>query len=161
MAEIKWHLAQINIAKTIGVNIADPVMAKFVAQLDEVNALAESSAGFIWRLKDDANNATSINPYNDERIIVNMSVWESYEHLKEFVYHGRHAEVLKQKRDWFVNFGRPFTTLWYVPAEVYPTVADAVERLASLQDNGPTPFAFDFKTRFAAPSSPLESLANK
>jgi Domain of unknown function (DUF3291) len=159
MTEMKWHLAQINIAKTIGININDPIMAKFVAQLDEINALAEGSPGFVWRLKDESDNATSINPYNDERIIINMSVWESLDHLKQFAYYGRHAEVLRQKRDWFVNFGRPYTTLWYVPVGVHPTVEDAVDRLKSLEENGPTPYAFDFKTKFAAPSSPLENIA--
>ena len=103
MTENKWHLAQINIAKMIGATINDPIMEKFVAQLNEVNSLAEGSPGFVWRLKDDTNNATNINPYHDDRIIVNMSVWESLEHLKLFVYQGRHAEVLRKKRDWFVN----------------------------------------------------------
>lgn len=147
----KWHLAQINIAKIIGTDMNDPVMEKFVAQLDEVNALAEGSPGFVWRLKDDSNNATNFNPYNDNRIIVNMSVWETLDDLLSFVYRGRHAEVLKNRRDWFVNFGRPFTAMWYIPAGTIPTVAEAKERLQSLQDNGPTSFAFDFKTRFPHP----------
>lgn len=146
-----WHLAQINIARMIGNTINDPVMEKFIAQLDEVNALAEGSPGFVWRLKTDENNATSLNPYNDNRIIVNMSVWESLEHLIQFVYYGRHAEVLRAKRDWFVNFGKPFTAMWYVPAGSFPTVQEAMERLQSLQDKGATAFAFDFKTKFAKP----------
>jgi hypothetical protein len=148
-----WHLAQINIAKIIGENIEDPVMAKFVAQLDEVNALAEGSAGFVWRLKEESNNATGLNPYNDNRIIVNMSVWETLEDLIKFVYRGKHAEVLRSRKEWFVNFGKPFTTLWYIPAGKIPTVEEAKERLQSLQDNGPTEFAFDFKKRFPAPTS--------
>lgn len=146
-----WHLAQINIAKIIGDNIEDPVMEKFVAQLDEVNALAEGSPGFVWRLKDEGNNATSLNPYNDNRIIVNMSVWETIDDLLKFVYHGRHAEVLRNRRDWFVNFGKPFTTLWYVRAGEKPSVEDAMVRLQSLQDKGPTSFAFDFRNRFPEP----------
>jgi hypothetical protein len=146
MTENKSYLAQINIAKMIGATINDPIMEKFVAQLDEVNALAEGSPGFVWRLKDDTNNATSINPYHDDRIIVNMSVWESLEHLKLFVYQGRHAEVLRKKRDWFVNFGKPYTALWHVPAGTFPTVEDAMKRLQSLEENGPTEYAFDFKT---------------
>ena len=116
MNEKAWHLAQINIGRILGETIDDPVMSKFVAQLDEVNALAEGSPGFVWRLKDEGNNATSFNPYNDNRIIVNMSVWETLEHLTKFVYQGRHAEVLRSRRDWFANFGKPFTTMWYVPA---------------------------------------------
>ncbi len=147
-----WHLAQINIAKMIGDTITDPVMEKFVAQLDEVNALAEASSGFVWRLKDEGNNATSFNPYNDNRIIVNMSVWESLDHLIKYVYHGRHAEVLRSRRDWFVNFGKPFTAMWYIQAGKIPSVDEAIERLQSLQDHGPTPFAFDFKTRFPPPA---------
>ena len=153
MKEKAWHLAQINIAKIIGDSIDDPVMAKFVAQLDEVNALAEGSPGFVWRLKDESNNATGLNPYHDNRIIINMSVWETLEDLVRFVYRGRHAEVLRSKRDWFVNFGKPFTTLWYIPAGKFPTVEEAIERLQSLQEQGPTPFAFDFKTRFPEPDT--------
>jgi hypothetical protein len=152
MKENAWHLAQINIGRILGVTIDDPVMAKFVAQLDEVNALAESSPGFVWRLKDDGNNATSFNPYNDNRIIVNMSVWETLEHLTKFVYQGRHAEVLRGRRDWFANFGKPFTTMWSVPEGKIPTIEEAMKRLQSLQDHGPTAFAFDFKTRFPTPS---------
>ena len=147
-----WHLAQINIARMIGVNINDPVMAKFVAQLDEVNALAEGSPGFVWRLKDENNNATNLNPYNDDRIIINLSVWQTLEDLQKFVYQGRHTEVLRSRKDWFVNFGKPFTTLWYVPAGHKPTVEEATDRLKSLQEQGPTPYAFDFKTRFPKPS---------
>jgi len=86
--DTNWHLAQLNIARMIGVNIDDPIMSKFVAQLDEVNALAEGSPGFVWRLKDDSNNATSINPYNDNQIIVNLSVWQTLEDLRKFVYSG-------------------------------------------------------------------------
>jgi hypothetical protein len=152
MTEKAWHLAQINIAKIIGDSIEDPVMEKFVAQLDEVNALAEGSPGFVWRLKDESNNATSLNPYHDNKIIINMSVWETLEDLVRFVYQGRHAEVLRSRRDWFVNFGKPFTTLWYVPAGKFPTIEEAMERLQSLQEQGPTPFAFDFKTRFPEPA---------
>jgi hypothetical protein len=81
MEEKRWHLAQINIAKMIGESIDDPVMATFVAQLDEINTLAEGSPGFVWRLKDEGNNATKLNPYNDSRIIINMSVWQTLDDL--------------------------------------------------------------------------------
>lgn len=154
MNENAWHLAQINIAKIIGEDITDPVMKKFVAQLDEINALAEGSPGFIWRLKDDSNNATKLNPYGDQTIIINISVWESLDHLIQFVYHGRHADVLRKRRDWFVNFGKPFTALWYLKAGDVPTIEEGVARLKALQEDGPTPYAFDFKTKFSAPGKP-------
>jgi len=76
-----YHLAEINIAKMKGVDINDPIMKEFVDNLDLVNTLAENSEGFVWRLKDDSN-ATNLNPYNDEQIIVNVSVWENIETLE-------------------------------------------------------------------------------
>jgi hypothetical protein len=151
MNSLTWHLAQINIGKITGVTINDPVMARFVAQLEEVNSLAEGSKGFVWRLKDENNNATHFNPFGDERIIVNMSVWETMEDLIAFVFKGRHAEVLRDRKEWFVNFGKPFTAFWYVPSGHIPTVEEAIERLTFLQENGPSEFAFDFKTRFPVP----------
>ncbi len=153
MKDNSWHLAQINVAKIIGENISDPVMQNFVGQLDEINGLAESSPGFVWRLKDESNNATNLNPYNDQRIIVNISVWQTLDDLLKFVYHGRHADVLRSRREWFVSFGKAYAALWYIPVGKVPTIEEAMERLKSLQDSGPTPFAFDFKTKFAAPPS--------
>ena len=81
---MNYHLAEINIARMKGVNIDDPIMQEFVDNLDLINGLAESSPGFIWRLKDESDNATDINPYNDEQVIVNVSVWEDIESLKQF-----------------------------------------------------------------------------
>ncbi|MBL0740774.1 DUF3291 domain-containing protein [Chryseolinea lacunae] len=145
------HLAQINIGRIKGIDMNDPIMASFVAQLDEVNALAEGSPGFVWRLKDEYNNATAFNPYGDDRIIINMSVWENMEALQQYVYKGRHVEVMRERRTWFENFGKPFMAFWYVPIGHQPTVAEAVERLAHLQEHGPTAHAFDFKSRFPVP----------
>ena len=85
MQVTKYHLAQINIGRMIGINIHDPIMKDFVDKLDEVNAVAEKSKGFVWRLKDDNNNATGIKAFDDDQLIVNMSVWESIEDLEAFV----------------------------------------------------------------------------
>jgi Domain of unknown function (DUF3291) len=90
---MKYHLAQINIARMKGVNIEDPIMKDFVDMLDEINALAESSKGFVWRLKGDGNSATDLNPFDDDQIIVNMSVWEDIDALKAYVYDSKHVEV--------------------------------------------------------------------
>jgi hypothetical protein len=147
----KWHLAQLNIGKMVGMDITDPVMKYFVDQLDEVNALAENSKGFVWRLKDDNNNATSINPFGDQQIIVNMSVWESIEDLESFVYKGRHVDVLRRRKEWFSKM-KFYMAMWYVPAGVIPTTQEAIDKLHYLEINGPSPDAFDFKQRFTPPS---------
>ena len=88
----KYQIAEINIARMKGTNINDPIMKEFVDNLDLINKIAESSEGFVWRLRDDSNNATSLNPYDDEQIIVNVSVWESIEALENFMYKTLHSD---------------------------------------------------------------------
>jgi Domain of unknown function (DUF3291) len=129
----------------------DVIMAEFVAQLDEINTLAESSKGFIWRLKGDGNNAIDILPFPDSRIIVNMSVWESLEDLENYAFNSHHANVMKRRRTWFERFEKPATALWYIPAGHEPSLEEAKKRLAHLQDFGASPYVFDFKKKFEKP----------
>jgi hypothetical protein len=145
---LKKHLAQLNISRIIPETMKDPIMADFVAQLDTINTLAESSKGFVWRLKDDAGNATNLRPFDDDRIIVNMSVWESVEELMDFAYKSAHAFVMKDRNKWFEKFGKPSTVLWNIEEGYIPTVQEARERLEYFQAHGATEFAFDFKNRF-------------
>ncbi|RJF97529.1 DUF3291 domain-containing protein [Noviherbaspirillum saxi] len=147
---MKCHIAQVNIARALA-PIDDPVMAGFVARLDDINAVADSSPGFVWRLKTDAGNATSLNPYNDDRVLFNMSVWASVEHLKQFVYRSAHAQVMRQRKSWFERFREPYTALWWIAPGHIPTIAEAKERLAYLQLNGDTEFAFSFANVIHAP----------
>ena len=141
------HLAQINIGRMRGA-LEDPVMQGFVSLLDEVNAIADGSSGFVWRLQTDAGNATYLRPYGDERIIVNMSVWENLEDLKSYVYRGRHAQVLRRRQEWFEKLEIAVVALWWVPAGHIPSIDEAKKRLAHLEQHGPSPFAFTFKTVF-------------
>lgn len=145
---MKKQLAQLNIAKMLSETIDDPLMADFVSQIDTINTLAENSKGFVWRLKDDAGNATNIHPFDDERIIVNMSVWESIEDLMEYAYKSAHSSVMKDRSKWFEKFGKPSMVLWYIDEGQTPSVKEARERLEFLQKNGASEYAFDFKSRF-------------
>lgn len=146
-----YHIAQINIARMKGVNIDDPVMKEFVDNLDAVNQAAETTKGFVWRLKDDSNNATSLNPYDDEQILINVSVWESIEDLEQFMYKTLHAEFLRRRKEWFHRFGKAYTAMWWVPAGHVPSMQEAAEMLAHLQEHGPNEKVFDFRTKFPAP----------
>jgi hypothetical protein len=146
---MELNLAQVNVAKMLG-PIDGPVMAGFVANLDPVNALAESSEGFLWRLKTDDNNATSIKMYDDDFLIVNMSVWKDIDALFKFVYNSNHVEVFKRKKEWFERMPQMHMACWYVPAGYNPTVVDAAKRLEHLRTKGETPHAFSFKKRFTA-----------
>jgi len=116
----KYHIAQINIAQMKGTDINDPVMLDFVSQLDEINSLADQSNGFIWRLQSGAGNAVSINPFNDNRVLVNFSVWRTVEDLEYFVYHSLHKNLLRDRRKWFEKMENAYYALWYTPAGKIP-----------------------------------------
>jgi hypothetical protein len=138
--------------------LEDPVMRGFVARLDEINALADGSSGFVWRLQTDAGNATYLRPFDDDRIIINMSVWRTVEDLRNFVYRGDHAEVLRQRQDWFEKLEAPVVALWWVPAGHIPSIDEAKKRLAHLQEHGPTPFAFSFRAIFPPDKQFVQSI---
>ena len=143
------HLAQVNIAR-MRAPLEDPVMAEFVARLDEINALADTAPGFVWRLQTDAGNATYLRPYDDERILFNMSVWDSIESLKRYVYYTAHVEVFRKRQAWFEKFAGAYLALWWVPVGHRPGIDEAKKRLAHLEKHGPSPFAFTFKQPFPA-----------
>ena len=145
------HLAQINIGR-MRAPLDTPVMADFVAQLDEINALAERSPGFVWRLTGQGNDATSLRPFDDDFIIVNMSVWESLDDLRAYVYKGAHTAVMRRRREWFEQFESVYLALWWVEAGHLPTVKEAKQRLLHLEAHGPTAEAFTFKQPFAPPA---------
>jgi heme-degrading monooxygenase HmoA len=144
MSHSSFHLAQLNIGRMLG-PIDSPIMAEFVAQLDEVNALAERSPGFVWRLVGAGNDATSLRPFPDDLVIVNMSVWESLDALKDYVYRSDHARVFKDRRKWFAKMAEAYMVLWWVPAGNIPTVDEAKGRLMHLREHGETPYAFTFR----------------
>jgi hypothetical protein len=117
----RMHLAQVNIARMKG-PLESAVMAGFVARLDEINALADRSPGFVWRLQTGEGNATYLRPYDDDRILFNLSVWESIEHLREYVYRSAHVAVLRNRHEWFSKFERAYLALWWIPAGHRPSV---------------------------------------
>lgn len=128
------------------------MLADFVANLDPINALADGSPGFVWRLATEDGDATSIRAFDDDLMIINMSVWESIDQLAEFVYRSGHVAVMRRRREWFGRM-RIYMVLWWVPEGHTPTVTEALERLAHLEEQGPTPYAFTFKQRFAPDQS--------
>jgi len=151
-----YHVAQVNISRILA-PLDDPWMEDFVASLDEINALADNSPGFVWRLQTEEGNATYIRPYDDDRILFNLSVWESVEHLRAYVYYTAHMDIMRKKRRWFAKFdGMSFAIWWVTPGSI-PTVSEAKDRLAYLQSHGESSQAFTFKNIF----QPDESAAEK
>jgi len=142
-----YHIAQVNIGRVKG-PLDGQVMAGFMNRLGEINALADRSAGFVWRLQTGEGNATYFRPYDDDQILLNMSVWETIETLNHYVYKTAHAELLKQRHLWFEKFASAYTALWWVPPGHIPGIDEAKKRLTHLDRHGPTQFAFTFKTVF-------------
>jgi len=140
------HLAQLNVARLLE-PIDSPRLAPFVALLDEVNAAGDGSPGFVWRLQSDGGNATDIRPWGDD-VIVNLTVWESAESLRAYVYGPAHTAVLRRRREWFAVMSEAHLVLWWVPDGHRPGLDEAGERLARLRADGPTPHAFDLRTTF-------------
>ena len=151
----QFQIAQVNVAR-MRAPMDDPLLAGFVANLEGINALADSSPGFVWRLQTDAGDATSLRPYDDDRILFNLSVWATPEDLREFVYRSAHAGVMRQRKSWFERFDGMYYALWWVPDGHIPSIAEAKDRLEHLRAHGESAHAFSFAKLFPAPDSLLD-----
>ena len=142
------QLAQLNIAEATA-NMDSPVMADFVNNTDRINTLADSSPGFVWRLVgDDSDDSYSINAFNSDYLLINMSVWKDRESLFNYVYNSSHVEIFKRKKEWFKKMLKMHMVLWFVEEGHIPTVEEGKERLEYLQKHGESPYAFGFKSNY-------------
>lgn len=147
----QWELAQLNVA-TLLAPIDSPELSEFVSALDRVNAIADSSPGFIWRLQSDDGNATEIEHAFGSDMLVNMSVWDSVESLHTYVYRTTHAEFMSRRKEWFRRMTDAYTVLWWVPQGHRPSTHEAQAKLDLLKSSGPCPDAFTFKSVHGKPS---------
>ena len=148
---MKYHLAQINIGRIKGLPDSD-VMKEFMDALDEVNAIADQAAGFVWRLQSDQGNAMDIQAFSDPYIAINMSVWEDVETLFNYTYKTVHTDFVRRRKEWFEPYGSNHACLWWIEAGHRPTTAEGIERLAYLDEHGPSPHSFTFSKRFPMPA---------
>ncbi len=146
-------LAQLNIALA-KYPLDAPEIKEFVDNLELVNGIAESSEGFVWRLKDESGDATNIQAFDDPNMIVNMSVWDSVDSLKNFMFRTHHRDFMRRKGDWFHRLPEDTYVLWWIEEDHIPTLEEAIERLEHLREIGDTPYAFTFKTNFTASEVP-------
>jgi hypothetical protein len=153
----QYQLAQLNIA-VMKQPLDSPGMADFVANLERINALAEASPGFVWRLQTDEGDATGLRPMGDDTL-VNMSVWQDVASLNSYVYKSVHVEIMRRRKEWFERMSQAFVVLWWVRANHRPTIAEAAAKLALLRENGPTPEAFGFRQAFAPPDAQADARA--
>ncbi len=145
----QYHIAQINIAQAQD-EMDTELMRGFVERLDEINSLADSAPGFVWRLQSDEGDATGFQVFDDPKLIINISVWENIESLKNYVYKSHHVELIRDRDAWFNKIAQVHQALWWVPAGHIPDIAEGKERLAYLQKNGVSSKAFSFAKNFTA-----------
>jgi|GEM_PF-244884 len=136
------HLAQYNIA-VLRHPMEHPANQSFEALLDETNRLAEASPGFVWRHGIDSRDVDDT-AYDDPHVLVNASVWESFEQLREYAFRGWHRDVFKRRAEWFVASA---ATMWWVPTGHTPSLHECVARLAFQHIHGATPYAFGMNER--------------
>jgi hypothetical protein len=161
-----WQLAQINLAYgRFPVN--SPEMRDFADAIDAINALADASAGFVWRYMTDSRDPQQ-REFADANVLFNMSVWRDLVSLQHFTYRSAHGPVFARRKDWFVPWpeavrhlpefppGTPPVALWWVPAGTLPTPAQGIERLRWLGEHGPGSQAFSFKQAFSPSGVPIE-----
>ena len=144
------HLAQVNVARMLA-PLDTPQMADFMATLEPVNALAEATPGFVWRLQTDDGDATAYRVLGDDSMMINLTVWESVDALADFAYRTDHKDVMRRRREWFEHMVDAYLALWWVPAGHIPSVEEAEERLLHLRAHGPTERAFTFREQFPPP----------
>jgi hypothetical protein len=157
---MSYHLAELNIAK-LRAPLESPLLADFVNGLARINAAADHSDGFVWRLVGDGgDDATALRPFPDAEIIINLSVWQSVEALHAYTYKSDHTDFYRRRAEWFDKLDTPAFVLWWIPQGHIPTLAEAKTRLDALVAHGPTPYAFTFRQRYtveewlAHPSQP-------
>lgn len=154
---MNYNLAQINIARMLA-PLDSPVMKDFVDNLDRINHLAESSNGFVWRLIEDDNSSSAAEVFQDDRIVVNISVWKSIKALFDFTYKSDHKDIFKRRKEWFSNMKEMHMACWYVPQGKYPTPQDGKDRLEYLNKYGESPYAFTLKSNFTPEQASLYKL---
>ncbi|GAA4973529.1 DUF3291 domain-containing protein [Algibacter aquimarinus] len=146
-----FNLAQVNIAKRLA-PMDDPIMQDFVNNVEKINAIADASDGFIWRMQDEDKDL-GVAVFKDDSILINISVWKDLESLFNYTYNSGHIEVFKRKKEWFSKIKMMHMAFWYVPEGYEPTFQDAKNRLDYLNNHGDTPYAFSFKSKFSSQDS--------
>jgi len=152
---MSYELAQVNIARLLA-PLDSATLKDFVDLLDPVNAAADASPGFVWRLQGEDGNATGVQSFawdagDSAGVIVNLSVWTGIDALAAYVFGELHVQVLRRRREWFERMREAYTVCWWVPAGHRPTTDETEERIRELRAHGVSPRAFTLRQHFPPP----------
>ncbi|NJR13390.1 MAG: DUF3291 domain-containing protein [Phyllobacteriaceae bacterium] len=137
------QLAQLNIS-VWKIDDQSEAARPFVDNVARMNALAERSPGFVWRLLDEGRDAKGHNAIGGPETLMTLSVWQSAAHLEAFAFNTVHRRIYERKAEWFAQLQSHHLVMWHVPDGHRPTVAEARQRLDHLNAYGSTDFAFDW-----------------
>lgn len=162
---MSFDLAQVNVSRLLA-PLDSPLLAEFMAALDEVNAAGDVAPGFCWRLQTEDGNATAVRAFgwdvgDSHGVIVNLTTWASVQALADFVFSGRHLQVMRRRREWFHRAVEPMTALWWVPAGHRPSTDEAEDRVRHLRQHGPTTRAFTFRRPLPPPGQPEDVIRSR
>ena len=149
-----YHLAQLNLG-VFNAPLDSTQMDEFRLALDPINAIAEATLGFVWRLQDENGESASYVevPGADNPLLApNLSVWRDLESLKHFVYKSGHATYLRRRAEWFERQDEPTAVMWWIPEGEIPALDEAVRRLDHLRDHGPTETGWTMAHPFDRPT---------
>ncbi len=160
MPDPQFHLAQFNVSRLLA-PLDSPQLQEFVAFLGPVNAYAERSPGFVWRLSapDGLSSSYLPSPFADPMMITNLTVWTDIDSLRSFAFQTVHKYFLQSRRSWFERLASRSLVLWWLPAGQIPTLDEAMAKLNLLDELGPTRDAFTFQDAFDSAGNPVPTPA--
>jgi Domain of unknown function (DUF3291) len=140
-----YHLAQINVGQARHA-MDDARMEGFTGRIDAINALADRSPGFVWRLQSESGNALDIIVTDDPMFNINISVWTDLTSLENFVWKTAHAKVYSGKAAWFEHQEVAISAFWWVPIGHTPAPTEGLARLMHLREHGPSETSFGWES---------------
>lgn len=140
------HLAELNVGKLLA-PVGDPRVAEFIDNIERINNLGTRMPGFVWMLEGSGSpnatpGATEHAIAGDPLYVPNLTVWEDAASLETFVWGTLHKKFYEKRQEWFEVLGKMHFVMWWVPEGHKPTLAEALERLEMLREQGDSPDAF-------------------
>lgn len=121
-----------------------PIMADFVEIADEIDEIAHNSPGFVAQPTPRDEGSIFKGKY-----LLNLSIWDTVESLRDFTYSNAHKLALTRREDWFIQGERYNYVLYWSQRESLPTEKEIKARIDYLRFKGPSPYAFTFDEAYS------------
>lgn len=140
------HVAQFNVVR-FKFPPGHVALRTFEENVARINAIAEASPGFVWRYVEAGTRDVEFVQFVDGSFLGALSVWESIEALKAFVYGKAHLEMMRRKAEWMSNMAERSYVLWHVERGIQPRPEEGWKRLVHFRENSDSAMSFSFGPR--------------